>query len=62
MEKLKKDEIVHLRRLDQIDNMEEQRLAKEKEKERILQKHTWITMQANNIKDLMRMSDFQRMR
>ena len=58
MEKLKRDEVRHLRRIDQVDNMEERKISREQEKQRIFMKHNWISFQTQNLKDSIRMNDF----
>ena len=55
LEKLKRDEVWHLRRIDQQDNLEEMKLKRQREKNQVIQKHQMIGQQFESQKEEMKM-------
>ncbi|CDW74172.1 UNKNOWN [Stylonychia lemnae] len=62
LEKLKKEEIWHLKRQDQLDNLEEQKMLREQERIKLQTKHHWMNFQSQSIKEMNRQNDEARLK
>ena len=62
LEKLKRDEVWNLRRLDQIDNLNDIKLNQEQEKQRILFKQHFMNMQSHTVKEKSKQNEDSRFR